>query len=133
MIVIDASVGIKWIQEEENRKSAITLRDGHLTGEEKIIVPGLFFYEIANALSTKSAADDTYIKEGLNFIFHSHLIVENDNPKDLILSSVLAKKYNTSVYDMFYAVIANKHRTILVTADERFVSKTKFPFVKLLT
>lgn len=134
MIVVDPSVGLKWMQpNEENRNKAQKIYREHADGKEKIVVPELFFLEIANAITTKSAVPFTEIKSVLRFIFKSNLSVYKEESQDIIRSCKLAKEYNTSVYDMIYAVIAKKHKTILVTADERFIQKTKFPFVMLLS
>ena len=54
MIVLDASVALKWIFADEDRADhAERIRDDHVSGKNAIAVPTLFFYEIANVLATK--------------------------------------------------------------------------------
>jgi predicted nucleic acid-binding protein len=54
MIVLDSSVALKWIfADEDGAERAVRVRDEHVSGTNEIAVPSLFFYEIANVLSTK--------------------------------------------------------------------------------
>ena len=54
MIVLDSSVALKWIfADEEGADHAMRVRDEHVSGKNEIVVPSLFFYEIANVLATK--------------------------------------------------------------------------------
>ncbi len=134
MIVIDASVGIKWVKAEEDyQEQAKYIYTRHVEEIERIVVPNLFFIEIANSFSTKSSTQPRIIQKDLSFVFKSKLGIYEPTSDDILQSALDAKKFNTSVYDMLYAVVAKKNNTILITADERFVRKTKFPFVKLLS
>lgn len=133
MIVVDSSVALKWIKlDEAEREKALLLYRSHIAGKEKITVPRLLFIEAANALATKSHTTQGDIKEGLKFLFNVNLDITKEDDKTLLQAARLAKKYNTSVYDMLYAVVAKKHKTHLITADDNFARKTGFKFVKLL-
>lgn len=50
MVVLDASVILKWLVTEEDSAAALRFRNRHATGEERIVVPSLLFYEVANVL-----------------------------------------------------------------------------------
>ena len=63
-------------------------------------------------------------------MFSFNLASVKSTQKDIIKSIQLTKKYSTSVYDMLYAVLAKENKAILVTADEKFIQKTRFKFVK---
>ena len=133
MIVVDASVAIKWINKAEKESEiAYSLYEGHIAGIKKIIVPSILFLEAANTLATKSNSTEEDIKIGLTFLFDANFDIYNPTLADLVDAGVLAKKYKTAVYDMLYAVVAKNKKCILVTADENFVAKTKFKQVKLL-
>lgn len=133
-MIIDASVGSKWILEgEPYEKEANLLLKFHIEGSDKITVPDLFYYEIANTCATKTVFTKRRIKDSLSVISKAQLLVYHPQDDEILQSAVFAKEYRLSVYDMLYAVIAKKLKTILVTADEKFVQKTKFPFVKLLS
>lgn len=130
-MIIDASIAIKWIKEEEEyRKQALELLRNHLNNKEKITVPSLFFIEVANSLVTKSATLPIIIEKQLKFIYDKELKIYEPNAKDIVETTLLSKEYATTVYDMLYAIIAKKHRTILITADGKFIKKTKFSYVK---
>ena len=134
MIVIDASVALKWIKEEELfRDKALELFQNHKTDKNQIIVPDLIYIEVSNVLVTKSSFTDDNVKQALRFLFKAELKNYELSEKYLVDTSVLAKKYQTSVYDMLYAVIAKKLKTVLITADVKFIQKTNFPYVKLLS
>lgn len=135
MIVVDASVAFKWLKSENEpyREKAIMLLSEHLSNKNKILVPRLLFVEIANSLVTKTMTTDETIKDDLEYLFGVNLEVRDPEVGDLVKAARLAKKHKTSVYDMLYAVIAQKHDIILVTADVKFVKVMKFPFVKLIS
>ena len=133
MIVIDASVALKWVKEEEAfREKALILFQKHKSGLDQITVPNLIYIEVANALVTKSSTTNKLIKTALKFIFAANLKNYELSPDTLLDASALARKYNTSVYDMLYAVIAKENKTTLVTADENFIRRTGFKFVKYI-
>ena len=134
MIVIDASVATKLINiQEEGSGTAIKLLIAHIQKEETILVPSLLFIEVANALTTKSTIEEADVQKGIHLLYESNFTIEDVTEKDLTEASLLAKKYNTSVYDMIYAVIAGKKQVTLVTSDNKFANKTNFSFLKVLS
>lgn len=135
MIVTDASVVFKWLKskDEPYHEEALVILQSHLSNRNKIIIPHILFVEIANSLVTKTDTTVKTITDNLKYLFGVNLEVKLPDANDIIESSKLSKKYKTAVYDMLYAVMAKKHKTVLITADEKFVRKTQFPFVKLLS
>lgn len=134
MIVIDASIAVKWImKDEEDSDKALVVYQKHILKTEAILVPQLFFIEVANSLITKSSSRIPTIEKNLRFLYGLHLSVYDSDQTDMISTAQEARKYRTTVYDMLYAIVARKHNTMLITADEKFVRKTQFPFVKLLS
>jgi len=132
MIIVDASVAIKWIYKETDSETAVFLLQRHLKQEQNITVPHFLFIEVANVLATKSRYSQQDITEGMKFLSQSHLEIYEIVHEDIIYAAQLAKEYKTSVYDMLYAVIAKRSNCTLITADEKFAQKVKFPFVKVL-
>lgn len=134
MIVIDASVAIKLIiPGEEGGATARKLLDSHLKKEDEIIVPSFLFIEVANVLATKTSSIDSDIKRGISALYRSDFLIFELTEPDLIKASLLAKQYETSVYDMLYAIIAKNKKIKLITADEKFVEKVGFSYVKHLS
>lgn len=133
MIIIDASVGVKLIKEEEGTDAALHLLTLHEKGKETIVVPDLFYIEIANYLATKTEVAKQDIRRSLRALykasFEKHLLTQND----LMQATLFAKQYGTSVYDMLYAIIARNKKITLITSDNKFVKKVNFPFVKFLS
>ena len=70
MIVLDASVALKWVfAEETGRDQARLYRERHVSGENPGAVPELFFYEIANVLATKTTLASEAAKEAFSLLW----------------------------------------------------------------
>ncbi|MEM4766042.1 MAG: type II toxin-antitoxin system VapC family toxin, partial [Nitrososphaerota archaeon] len=50
ILVLDASVAVKWFNVEPLREKALIIRDRYVNGEIELIAPDLLYYEVANAL-----------------------------------------------------------------------------------
>lgn len=133
MIVIDASVVVKWFQEEKDSDKARSLQLDHIIGVNSILIPRLLYYELANTFCTKSHLPIKNIQHNFQALFKMKLQIYEEKEMDLMETTLLAKKKDTSFYDMLYAVVAKNKKCDMVTADERFVKATKFPHVKLLS
>lgn len=134
MIIIDASVISKlFLPTEENRDQAEIILDYHLKGVNIIIVPELLFYEVANTLATKTGISLPKIKSNLKDLKDANFQVEHVTFDILNRAVTMAKKYKVSVYDATYAVLAKQKKCKLITADNKFISQVKLPFIKNLT
>ncbi len=69
MIILDASVVVKWFLEEEYTDKALEIRERLRMGEEKVVVPDLLLYELANALKNNPNFDANYVCDALTSIF----------------------------------------------------------------
>lgn len=132
MIVVDTSVAFKWFIriDEKFRDKSLVLLQRHANNEDTIIVPSLLYLEIANALATKDKIGEKQIRESLQTLNDLNLKIHSFGKEDYINAAVLAKEYKTTVYDMLYAVVAKRNNCMLVTADENFIKKTRFKFVR---
>lgn len=134
MIVIDASVVMKWVRDgEEHQESALRILENFVKGREEIVAPDLLLYEVTNALITKAHASWSVVRKSLDVIMQAHIVFYHPSEDDVLLASKLALKYKTTLYDMLYVVTAERFDTIFVTADERFLRATGFPHVRLLS
>lgn len=132
MIVVDASVALKWLHKEKDSNRARQLLALQREGEFDISVLDFLFLEVANAIVTKSAIKRIGLANSLRKLWRMELLVHHAE-KDMVFTAALeAKTYGTSVYDMMYAYLAKTLGVTLVTADEQFVRKTKFSHVLLL-
>ncbi len=133
MIIVDTSVAIKWLRaDEENHANAMAIFRNHIEGIEQIAVPDLFYIEASNALATNNVFSNDDISTSMEFLFESKFVKQVVTDKMLTDAALMAHKYQTSVYDMLYAVIARSAKAPLVTADVRFAKKVNFSFVQLL-
>ena len=126
MKVVDASVIIKVLLTEQDSEKAKQLL------QEKVMVPEIMFVEVANTLATKTDFPVEKIEQGLDLVYKLELKVESTTQETLIKAARLSREKGTAVYDMIYAVLAQKKKVQLITADRKFKQKVNWNFVKLL-
>lgn len=135
MVVVDSSVVAKWLLEENesNREIALNILKLFLAGEEKLVAPDIILYELGNILSYKATLDLKEIKKAWKIFLSYKLAILKPDEKLMEQAIELSKKYNVTVYDSYYAVLAKQKRCKFITADEKFVKAVKLSFVKLLS
>lgn len=122
-IVIDASVALKWVFDEQESAAAVALRN------EDLIAPALWLAEVANAIWRRSRIGDITAEEA------SLLFAEMMNapvaslPIEPHLEDALrlATEIGHPIYDCLYLALALRNHTHVVTADRRFVSAADRP------
>lgn len=133
MIVVDASVINKlFLSNEDGREQVKSILGSHISGLNKIIVPDLLFYEVANTLTTKTQVSQSIAVRSLKELYSFNFEVINPSEDILRTAIKFAKRYKISVYDASYAVLAKQKKCKLITADEKFVNQVKLKFVKQL-
>jgi predicted nucleic acid-binding protein len=126
MIVLDASVVLKWIfDDEDGGDRAARLRDGHIAGQEIIAVPDLLFYEIGNVLTTKTRLSDAAIAEAFSLLWDFSLERFDLGPDEFLRSLDLSRKYKITLYDAAYIELARNLKCKFVTADAKLYEKVK--------
>ena len=134
MIVIDASVANKlFLIYEVGYNQVKGIFKEHTNGTQKILVPDLIFYEVANTLTTKLIVPKIKITQALNRLGDYNLEIFRPSVEELIKATSFAKDNHVSVYDAVYAVLAREKKCDLITADEKFVKQVNLPFVKALS
>lgn len=133
LIVLDASVVVKWFHEEEDTAQAERLQEQIARGEIRAIVPPLLFYEVANVLTLKAGSE---IEEAIA----AHHVLENlPFQVQEVIHTVLeeairiAHQNHLSVYDAIYVALAIWSGATLVTADEKLAEAIGSPTVQLLS
>lgn len=134
MIVLDTSVILKWVLgPEAGHRKAVSYRQKHITGEELIGVPSLFFYETANVLSTRSGLPVDVALDIFRSLWDFDFEVLALDRKDFEEIIKVSRECSISGYDAVYIVIARKHGCCLVTADRKLFNRTRhLGFVELL-
>jgi len=134
VIVVDASVVVKWFIEEEYSREARLLRDAYAGGVLDIAVPSLLYYEVLNALKYSGAFGEEELKEVAevlsDFQFNSYDMTGSLAEKTIEYSM----RKGLTVYDASYVALADVLDTTLYTADEELIRKTRNPrLVKHIT
>jgi predicted nucleic acid-binding protein len=126
MIVLDASVVLKWIfGEEEGGEKARLYKEGHVTGKEPVAVHSLFFYEIANVLATKTRLSSKDTAEAFSLIWNFDLEVFSLGLDEFLEGIILSRQYEITFYDAAYVVLARKLGCPFVTSDRSLYEKVK--------
>jgi hypothetical protein len=120
VIVVDASVAVKWVVEEPGRSEAMRVFDMG----ERLMAPDLVFAEVANVLRKKARRQEItphHAKDAM--------IALRDVPMEVVPSSELASSalglaldLDHSAYDCFYLACSLQTGQLL-TADEVFAKK----------
>lgn len=131
MVVVDTSVAYKWFSPENEELLAEAL--ALLKNSSALIAPDLIIYELANSWATKTKLKIPQIKIFLKDLEETEIKIEPVSFELVRKAIDFSKKYHVSVYDASYAVLAQEKDCDFVTADSKFVSKVKLPFVKHLS
>ena len=122
--VIDSSVAIKWFIYEDLQAEALAILNEWELGNLECVVPDWFYVEIGNILWKKHRNQlitreevDTALAELGNL----PLLIKPSHPlNDAAVS--FAIKYDRTVYDSLYVVLAEEEDCPFVTADDRLAN-----------
>lgn len=121
--VVDASVAVKWClpaQQEELVPQAESLLISYRRSEIRLLVPDLFWVELANAL-WKAVRRGTI---SIEFAMSAMSLVRDLNIPIVLSCELLpqalslAVTHGRNVYDSLYVALAVQSKTELITADE---------------
>ena len=115
--VVDASVAIKWVFEEEGSDAA-----RRLVLDELLVAPDLLFVECANVLRSKvreRALPPEQARQALVTI-DATPIRTAPTRRHASAAHAIAVEIGSSVYDALYLAVALAERAQMVTADVRF-------------
>lgn len=139
IVVVDASVALKWVIEEEDSDKALALLEEWDKAGITMIAPPLLAYEVTNILYQnvrKGEISRAKAKQALKEIMVSEL--EFDMPQNVELNlQALEFAFDFSLratYDPHYLALAEREDCDLWTADARLwrAVQKKYPRVRLL-
>jgi predicted nucleic acid-binding protein len=119
-VVIDASVAIKWVIEEDGTPQALALR-----ARTRPIAPDLLTAECANILWKKTRRGELSMEEA-TFAARllQHADVELCPTRSLLEASTrMAVELDHPAYDCLYLALAVERGCDFITADERLLRK----------
>jgi len=124
MIVLDASVVLKWVlRDEEGATRALELRERHLAGAETIAVPELLFYEVGNAMVWSRRLSEEESGASWEGLCSVALDVYSLRSQGMLRAMALARTAGLSVYDATYVALAERLECDMVTADAKLARK----------
>ena len=124
-LVVDASVCLKWVFEEEDSEKARFLLKEQEKNKLLLLVPELWEYEVVNGFASavlRKKVPFLMAKKFLKLVFEANLeIISMSNLLVKCLEN--AKKYQISAYDSAYLTLAAENGIVLVSADNWLVQK----------
>jgi len=124
MTVVDASVILKWfLPDEPGTEQALALRYAHLTGFQRIAVPAVLLYEVANTLGRTLRLTEDEAETAFETLDATQLTFYVPGLPDLQRIVELMRAAGVSAYDAAYVALAEALGCDFVTADERLVGK----------
>ena len=119
-VVVDASVALKWLVDEEDSESALALQASDM------IAPALLRLEVGNTLRTLTARQQVPADRARDlFAFFQTAPVAIVDPDDALEGRALdlALSLGHPICDCLYLALAERTHRTLVTADRRFLRR----------
>jgi len=133
MYVLDASVLIKWFSDEEYTDIALKLRDDFFHGNTELVVPDLLLYEVSNALRYNPNFDENDVVDAVDSLYDMGIDIIIPTGEVIRSAINLAFTHDVTIYDAFYAALADEIDFTLITADAKFYRKTNnLSFIKFI-
>jgi predicted nucleic acid-binding protein len=118
-LVVDASVALKWVIEEDDSQAAQTLIADHL-----LLAPDLLAVECANVLWSKArrgALTRDLARTALDAILATPIRLLPSSAH-VSAAQTIAFDLDQTAYDSLYLAVALAEHTTFITADERFAA-----------
>ena len=132
ILILDASVAVKWYVEEELREQALALRHNYYEGRLLLISQPLLLYEVANVLRYHPALSSEDVMTAINSLLSMQFDLISLGKSEVEASVRIAFDENLSMYDATYLALADITGTQIVTADESFYKKLSTERKKLV-
>jgi len=137
VVVVDASLALKWVLAEPDSNTAVMLLDRWTDEGISVIAPALFTYEVTNTLYRQVVAGKLAYeeaKQGLTDLFSVGVLVKFSQYEDVSTQAMeFAHQLNLpATYDAHYLALALHENCEYWTADKRLwnIVKGKFSWVR---
>ena len=127
MIVVDASVAVKWLLPEPGDAAAQEL----LASEERLVAPSLIRTEVAAALARRARFREIEPRDAETALglwlqaLRDGVISLVADEADLVTALGLTAELSHPLQDCLYLALAERLGAPLVTADKKFVVKAR--------
>ncbi len=125
IIIVDASVVVKWFVEEEDTEKALKLREDYRNGRVDLWSTELMPFEVLNALRYNPQISIKEIKGAVKALSSYRIALHPilNELGELCVANAL--RYGVSVYDSSYISLSILFDKTLYTADDKLVAKAK--------
>ncbi len=127
VLVVDASVVVKWFVLEEYSDEAGLLKRAYVEGLVDLASPSLLLYEVLNALKYSAAFGEDELKR-IARVLEDYQFTLYPLQGELAQKTVeIAMRKGVTIYDASYVALAHMLDTVLYTADEKLIGKIGDP------
>ncbi len=126
-LILDASVALKWVLNEEGSLAALNLQAEFLAGDHDLIAPGIFAIEVGHALTKAKRRHLMPVGEAAELAARITLEGPELYPSlDLVPRAIeLSSAWRLGVHDCVYVALAEQETVPLLTADERLANAVR--------
>jgi predicted nucleic acid-binding protein len=121
LYVIDSSVALKWLLDEEDSDRAQALCERCIAGTASMVAPDILLYEVVNILLRKRRLPIAEATAGVQIIFGTGIRLRVPDQRLMIRAAEIADETGASAYDASYVALAQEENAPFVTADARLV------------
>lgn len=122
-VVLDASVIVKWYVKEAEHQVANIIKEDFERGMIEVIIPGLMFYEVLNALRYKPSMGEADLEKVVNSLVDLQFAAIDLDAEYGHRIAKMAMRRGITVYDASYIALAQINSCYLFTADEKLRKK----------
>ena len=133
ILILDASVAVKWFTMEPLRDKALIIRDKYVNGELDLEAPSLLYYEVANALRYNPRFGIEEVRSAVRALEDLAITIYDFKGELASRAVELAYRFGITVYAAAYVALAAIRNATLYTADKEVVVKVSSENVKHLS
>ena len=126
-VVVDASLAVKWLVEEEDSDKAHAVLQSWVAQDITRIAPYLMPFEVANALHRRVVRGELNVRDSARMIarlLESRLELHQPPGLHIRAMQIASELRQGAAYDAHYLALAESIGCDLWTADERFYRST---------
>jgi predicted nucleic acid-binding protein len=121
IVIVDASVAVKWIAPEEGQPAALEL----IRTSDKLCAPEFLLLEVGNTIWKKVRRGELSSDQASGGLGFLRRVIQRFVPDTLLADRALAISLEGDhpIYDCLYVACAEHENGVVVTADTRLLTK----------